>query len=189
MNDKIMKIILAGIVVFVAEFGLVFFPMDIARADDDAVVNTIDQVGTSAEKARMEAAKALAEAQKAMAEADDAIRKAKTKRQEAQKIQNDAFHKMVSDGYYPSDITLTTSDGKINAVFSHKKHLLREHLKCTQCHPKYFTMKVGDNVVKRSTFTMENMRKGRYCGGCHNGKKAFSVADLKSCKRCHPQQL
>ncbi|HFQ81274.1 MAG TPA: hypothetical protein ENK33_07885, partial [Desulfobacterales bacterium] len=28
-----------------------------------------------------------------------------------------------------------------------------------------------------------------YCGHCHNGKRAFSVADLAMCKRCHPKQL
>ena len=186
-DGKIMRVIQASIVAFVVAFALVLAP-SMARTAN-AASRHHSKAEMAAEKARAEAGKALAEAQKAMAEADATIRAAQKKREMARKIEKDAFQKMVSDGYYPSDITLTTPNGRVHAVFSHKKHLLREHLKCTQCHPKIFIMKVGNSVTKKSVFTMKSMREGRYCGTCHNDKKAFSVADLASCKRCHPKQL
>ncbi len=187
-DGKVMRIVRASIVVFVAAFALVVAPASVAWTADSAASHS-SNAEAAVKKARAEAAKALAEAQRAMAEVDAVIRKAESKRKQAQKIEKDAFQKMVTAGYYPTDITLTTPNGRIHAVFSHKKHLLREHLKCTQCHPKIFAMKVGGDVVKKGVFTMESMKEGRYCGTCHNGKKAFSVAELASCKHCHPKQL
>ena len=188
-DDKIMRIIPACLVVFIVAFALIFASAGMAWAAASAGSHA-GKAEMAAKKARAEAAKALAEAQKAMAEADETIRQAQIKREQARKSEKDAFQKMVAAGYYPSDITLTAPNGRVHAVFSHKKHLLRENLKCTACHPKIFIMKVDDkNAGKQSAFTMANMRKGRYCGTCHNGKKAFSVDDLASCKRCHPKQL
>jgi len=188
-DDKIMRIIRTSIVVFVVVFALVFAPAGKAWSAN-AADNHPSKAEVAAKKARTEAAKALAEAQKAMAEADETIRQAQMKREHARKIEKDAFQKMVSAGYYPSDITLTAQNGRVRAVFSHKKHLLRENLKCTACHPKIFIMKVDNNDVKHpGAFTMVSMKKGKYCGYCHNGDRAFSVEDLASCKLCHPKQL
>ncbi len=141
---------------------------------------------TEVEKFRIEAAQALAEAQKAMIKADEMMRIAQQQKEESRAKEKDAFQKMLAAGYYPSEITLTTPTGKVRAVFSHKKHLLREQLKCTECHPKVFSMSKKDG--KRG-FTMKSMKTGHYCGNCHDGKKAFSVEALDKCKRCHVKQL
>ena len=60
--------------------------------------------------------------------------------------------------------------------FSHKTHLVAS-ADCRVCHPSVFA--AGPN--KR--FTMADMGKGKSCGACHNGKRAFG---LGSCVSCHP---
>jgi len=69
---------------------------------------------------------------------------------------------------------------KINAknvgtvTFDHSKHAFD----CGQCHPKVFKKKNNGNHT-----TMKAMEKGRSCGACHNGKRAFTVAE--NCTTCH----
>ncbi|MDD2899529.1 MAG: cytochrome c3 family protein [Desulfuromonadaceae bacterium] len=60
--------------------------------------------------------------------------------------------------------------------FSHRSHLVSSP-NCTVCHPAVFA--AGAN--KR--FTMAAMEKGKSCGACHNGTKAFG---LSNCVKCHP---
>jgi c(7)-type cytochrome triheme protein len=60
--------------------------------------------------------------------------------------------------------------------FSHKLHLAKS-ADCSVCHPSVFA--AGPN----KHFTMEDMEKGKSCGACHNGKKAFG---LERCVSCHP---
>lgn len=59
---------------------------------------------------------------------------------------------------------------------------LSKGLTCADCHknlkPVPFTMKFGAD-----RFTMDDIRNGRYCGSCHNGKKAFAPAG--NCAKCH----
>jgi c(7)-type cytochrome triheme protein len=141
----------------------------------------------AAEKARAEAEKALSEAEKAMSEADRAIAEAERLKAKAREKKANAMEKMVEAGRYPQDIAMTEPDTTTVAVFSHKKHTEREQLRCIECHPNVFIMKVGKNVYKKGQLTMSEMKKGKYCGNCHNGKKAFSVTDISSCKRCHPK--
>jgi c(7)-type cytochrome triheme protein len=68
--------------------------------------------------------------------------------------------------------------GPVN--FSHYNHLDALGKKCTLCHNKVY------NIVrtKNPAFSMDEMRKGKACGACHNGTKAFSVDD--DCSSCHP---
>ena len=68
--------------------------------------------------------------------------------------------------------------GPVN--FSHYNHLDALGKKCTLCHNKVF------NIVrsKNPEFSMDDMRKGKSCGACHNGNKAFAVDD--DCSSCHP---
>jgi c(7)-type cytochrome triheme protein len=33
--------------------------------------------------------------------------------------------------------------------------------------------------------TMDKMAAGKFCGACHNGKRAFSVMDGDKCATCH----
>ncbi|MEI6209184.1 MAG: cytochrome c3 family protein [Desulfuromonadales bacterium] len=61
-------------------------------------------------------------------------------------------------------------------VFSHTAHLAVS-ADCAVCHPAVFA--AGPN--KR--FSMADMEKGKSCGACHNGKKAFGV---DTCVTCHP---
>jgi c(7)-type cytochrome triheme protein len=51
-------------------------------------------------------------------------------------------------------------------------------LKCNECHSKIFRMKQGSTVM-----TMADINAGKYCGVCHNGKRAFTPAG--NCAKCH----
>jgi c(7)-type cytochrome triheme protein len=79
------------------------------------------------------------------------------------------------------DITYTTTDaGKV--VFSHATHLQKKSKKnpnfnCKTCH----NSTMGKNV----RYTMADMEKGKSCGQCHNGNKAFALA---KCTGCHKVQ-
>ena len=54
--------------------------------------------------------------------------------------------------------------------------------KCADCHtkPKLFEMKKGKDKL-----TMAAMNEGKFCGACHDGKKAFSVKAPADCAKCH----
>lgn len=60
------------------------------------------------------------------------------------------------------------------AKFNHETHA---KLGCKECHKGIFGMKRG--AVK---MTMDSIYRGRYCGACHNGKKAFPSSE---CALCH----
>lgn len=70
----------------------------------------------------------------------------------------------------------TKSAGKV--VFSHKDHIKKSGMtnNCNACHDSIYAIK------KKVTYTMADMEKGKSCGACHNGSKAFA---LKECARCH----
>lgn len=76
------------------------------------------------------------------------------------------------------DITFTTKDaGKV--VFSHTTHLGKKtrttsNFSCKTCHVS--------SKLKLPHYTMAEMEKGKSCGACHNGSKAFALA---RCTRCH----
>jgi c(7)-type cytochrome triheme protein len=69
------------------------------------------------------------------------------------------------------------SQGKV--VFSGTTHA-EAGLKCLDCHNKIFPMKKSAQELK-----MAEINAGKYCGACHNGKKAFSTKDTKNCSKCH----
>src|SRR6266568_1607221 len=61
-------------------------------------------------------------------------------------------------------------------IFRHSKHL--GMFTCTDCHNALFkTDRTNPHV------TMSQMQQGKSCGGCHDGKSAFSVAG--DCVKCH----
>lgn len=68
----------------------------------------------------------------------------------------------------------TKNAGKV--VFSHSVHMKGMANNCRACHDAIFSMKT------KVHFTMADMGKGKSCGACHNGKKAFK---LQECARCH----
>ena len=74
------------------------------------------------------------------------------------------------------DITLKNKGG--DALFSHSTHVEGMALACTDCHDKLYLSKGQHKAV-----TMKQMRSGKSCGTCHNGKKAFSVKG--DCVKCH----
>ena len=81
----------------------------------------------------------------------------------------------------PSDKTLEFASPMGKVIFSGKVHA-DKGLKCTGCHtnPKLFTMKKGADKI-----TMDEINAGKFCGACHNGKKAFKASDEANCGKCH----
>jgi c(7)-type cytochrome triheme protein len=65
-----------------------------------------------------------------------------------------------------------------NVVFSHDNHVGGVSLKCTDCHDSIYVTK-----EKHKAASMAQMQKGKSCGACHNGKKAFDVK--ANCNNCH----
>ena len=59
--------------------------------------------------------------------------------------------------------------------FSHNAHLKK--MQCSACHNKLY------NTGPNKSVSMAEMEKGKSCGACHNGSKAFAVA---KCEGCHP---
>ena len=74
------------------------------------------------------------------------------------------------------DVTIKYKKGEV--VFSHDTHVEGMALTCTECHDKLYLSK-----GQHKTVTMKQMQKGKSCGTCHNGKKAFSVKS--DCAKCH----
>lgn len=68
-----------------------------------------------------------------------------------------------------------------SVIFSHEDHAHKE-FSCATCHSGLFAMKALE-VQKNKDFIMDSLYKGKYCGACHDGKKAFA-ADTQ-CARCH----
>lgn len=68
----------------------------------------------------------------------------------------------------------TYASGGFPAMFSHESHV---SLKCKECHTTIFQMKKGASKI-----TMDAIYQGRFCGACHNGKKAFPSSE---CGLCH----
>jgi c(7)-type cytochrome triheme protein len=74
------------------------------------------------------------------------------------------------------DIVFEVKKGKV--TFSHESHVKSAGLACQECHDKLFVTKAKDKKA-----TMADMGKGKSCGACHNGKRAFTVKG--NCENCH----
>jgi c(7)-type cytochrome triheme protein len=60
------------------------------------------------------------------------------------------------------------------ALFSHRGH---QSLGCFGCHPSVFPQApLG--------FTHDDMRAGRFCGHCHDGRTSFAIQGA-TCAGCH----
>jgi c(7)-type cytochrome triheme protein len=75
------------------------------------------------------------------------------------------------------EITFIEKDAG-NVKFSHKNHT--GLYKCGECHTLIF-----NTTRSKSKVSMKEMEAGKSCGGCHDGKTAFSVATDKDCDKCH----
>lgn len=97
-----------------------------------------------------------------------------------------ALKQMIKNGYYPSAISLKPKEGALPVIFNHRTHTERQQQRCTECHPKIFKMKIVENFGEKSDPPYTKMvEKGKYCGVCHNGEKAFSAFDAANCTKCH----
>lgn len=67
------------------------------------------------------------------------------------------------------------AQGKV--VFSGDTHKAN---KCADCHPKLFQMKKGAFKM-----TLADHGTDKFCGACHDGKKAFGQKDAADCGKCH----
>ena len=62
------------------------------------------------------------------------------------------------------------------ALFSHWSH---NQYSCYGCHPSLFP-------TKKKAFTHADIASGKYCGACHNGKRAWRIDDDDiECDFCH----
>ncbi len=68
------------------------------------------------------------------------------------------------------------ANGKV--VFDGKTHA-DKGAKCNDCHPKVFQMKKGTTKI-----TKADHAPGKFCGTCHDGKKAFDQGEA-DCAKCH----
>lgn len=86
-------------------------------------------------------------------------------------LQSAAFAVNVRDAVYK-----TRDLGKV--VFSHRDHMKKKGMtnNCRACHDAIFDLK------NKKHYSMKEMEKGRSCGACHDGKKAFGV---DKCVTCH----
>jgi len=75
----------------------------------------------------------------------------------------------------------TKSFGQVE--FSHYNHLEAVGNDCPTCHNEIFHI-----VTKKNpTYSMADMEKGKSCGACHNGTRAFAVTG--DCATCHAGDL
>lgn len=71
------------------------------------------------------------------------------------------------------------ADSPGQVTFNHGTHVDADKPSCTGCHPREFPIL---KASKRTAITHADMEKGKYCGSCHDGKKAFAMDD---CSYCH----
>ena len=86
-----------------------------------------------------------------------------------------------SNEKHGGDIRFTDTKKFPPVIFSHDKHMQAGN-QCADCHDTIFQKKAGSTDLKKA-LSMRNMKKGKLCGTCHDGQKAFSVK--RSCKKCH----
>jgi c(7)-type cytochrome triheme protein len=69
-------------------------------------------------------------------------------------------------------------------TFSHERHVAREGMagSCRTCHQDQFSIR-RPGVALSGEIDHAAMDRGELCGGCHDGRKAFSTRD--NCLRCH----
>jgi c(7)-type cytochrome triheme protein len=65
-------------------------------------------------------------------------------------------------------------------VFRHETHVALADRKCTGCHPRPFRMLSAEHATSHAA-----MKAGHACGACHDGRKAFGIADSTACATCH----
>lgn len=85
-----------------------------------------------------------------------------------------------SAGAVPEDLTLTWPGGATGTVVFDGTVHAKKGLTCDICHLSLFQTKKGGDIM-----TMSAIKRGKFCGECHNGVRAFSAADPAKCRTCH----
>jgi c(7)-type cytochrome triheme protein len=67
-------------------------------------------------------------------------------------------------------------------LFKHDTHVKMRSPDCTTCHPKMWSIRPG---AKKPEIKHKAMKKGEYCGRCHESTKAFG---LDECDKCHASE-
>jgi c(7)-type cytochrome triheme protein len=81
----------------------------------------------------------------------------------------------------PDGVNLTWPGGGAGKVTFDGTLHAKKGYQCDACHiAGLFQTKKNADVM-----TMDAMKQGKFCGVCHNGKKAFSTTDPKKCSLCH----
>ena len=75
------------------------------------------------------------------------------------------------------DVTLKAK-GAGDVLFSHDQHAEKAALGCKECHTRLYL-----DVKQHRNSTMKEMARGKSCGACHDGKRAFGVKG--DCAKCH----
>jgi c(7)-type cytochrome triheme protein len=84
--------------------------------------------------------------------------------------------------HLPKDRALPqTGDSPGVVTFRHVTHVNEARPDCTVCHPRPF--RILAPTGPRAPITHDQMKAGRLCGSCHDGKKAAGLED--DCTACH----
>jgi c(7)-type cytochrome triheme protein len=81
----------------------------------------------------------------------------------------------------PGGIYYKDTGEQAQVLFSHSVHLSYGNT-CGDCHNKIFKKQIG-RADSGNAMTMKTMAEGKFCGTCHDGKRAFNVQG--DCKECH----
>jgi len=81
----------------------------------------------------------------------------------------------------PGEIVFKNTKSFAPVPFNHDTHK-SAGMGCGDCHNALFKKKAGSTDADNA-LTMKALRKGKYCGSCHDGQQAFSAS--KNCKQCH----
>ncbi|WP_084457025.1 c(7)-type cytochrome triheme domain-containing protein [Desulfogranum mediterraneum] len=84
--------------------------------------------------------------------------------------------------------TLILAKEPVDAMFSHKSHVIEYELSCDSCHPDTFERRRGA-AKANGDYTMASLEAGLYCGTCHDGDTAFSSTEEESCVTCHGSDM
>jgi c(7)-type cytochrome triheme protein len=76
-----------------------------------------------------------------------------------------------------------TGDSPGVVGFNHASHVDEAQPACTACHPRLFRILKPGLAAEGGAITHDAMNKGRACGACHDGKKAFGTDDCTMCHR------
>ena len=83
----------------------------------------------------------------------------------------------------PKDTTLQKNEKSPGTVvFKHTTHVKPRAPDCTSCHPKMWPIRPG---AKKPEIKHKAMKKGEYCGKCHQATQAFG---LDECDKCHSSE-